>query len=206
MKIVVVVLFLVVSSVCGAAQTVSEQPLARIDRIGEATARSFFVFATPTRNYTIRHDGHGETWAANTMRKNFDLKMGGAARLERMFFGEAEGDLILEYEVTDQRGDWGYVLRMDQKSQKLKWITPLSANNLGPGLVVGNELYFSASNFLAKLDITTGSFLWQQPQPDHDWAFGLPALKGESVIFQDDGETRKMVEVDKNTGRVIKNK
>ena len=205
MKIILAILFLLVSSVCGQAQTVSQFPLVRVDRIGEATARSFFVFSTPMRNYAIRHDGHGESWAPNTMRKNFDLRMGGAGRLERLYFVEYESDVVLEYEVTDQRGDWGYVLRMDQKTQRYKWITPLSANNLGPGLVAGNDFYFSASGFLAKLDMQTGAFVWQQPQLEHEWAFGLPTLKGETLIFQDEGELSRRVEVDKNTGRLIKN-
>jgi outer membrane protein assembly factor BamB len=207
MKIVIVVLLLLVSSVCGQAQTVSPQlPLVRVDRIGEATARSFFVFSTSMRNYAIRHDGHGESWSTNTMRKNFDLRMGGAGRLERLYFVEYESDLILEYEVTDQRGDWGYVLRMDQKTMKLKWIMPLSANNLGPGLIAATDLYFSASNFLARLDLPTGAFVWQQAQPDHEWAFGIPTLKGGKIVFQDEGETGRVVEVDTNTGRPIKNK
>jgi hypothetical protein len=205
MKIAILILLLVVSSVCGQAQTPTQLPLVRVERIGEATARSFFVFSTSIRNFAIRHDGHGELSSTTAMRKNFDLRMGGAARLERLYFIEYDNDVILEYEVTDQRGDWGYVMRMDQKTQKFKWVTPLSCNNLGPGLISGGELYFSASNLLAKLNINTGAFVWQQSQPDHDWAFGLPELKGDAVVFQDEAQAGRVIELDKTTGKVIKN-
>ena len=205
MKIVILLLFLAAISVCGAAQIDSEQPLTRVDRTGDEKGRSFFIFFTSNLSYTIRHDGYGEMWSSKS-RKNFNLRMDGASRLDRMFFSEVDSDLILEYEVTDRKADWGYVLRMDQKKQKIKWIKPLSAYKLGPGLIVGNELYFSASNFLAKLDMNTGSLLWQQPQPDHDWSFGLPSLKGETVTFEEERQTGRLVEVDKNTGRVITNK
>jgi outer membrane protein assembly factor BamB len=193
------------SSVCGLAQTATELPLTRVDRIGGPTERSFFTFSTSTCGYTIRHDGLVEAWVADTKRKIFQLRMGGPGRLERLYFVEFGSDLILEYEVTDKRGDWGYLLRMDQKTQKLKWITPVSAVDLGPGLIVGNDLYFSAANFLAKLDVSNGASIWQQPQPDHDGSFELPTLKGDTVVFQDSAATGRMVEVDKNTGQVKKN-
>ena len=73
---------------------------------GEATARYFFVCSSSSRIYTIRHDGHGEGSSLTTRRKNYDLSMNGALRIERLYFAEYDGDLVLEYEVTDGRGDW----------------------------------------------------------------------------------------------------
>jgi len=204
MKIVFVVLFLLVNSVSGQPQTGQQVPFVRVDRIGDVAERSFFVFSTSYRDYAIRHDGHGEGSSTTVMRKNFDLRMGGAGRLERLYFAEYDGDLFLEYEVTDLRGDWGYLLRMDQKMMKLRWIVPLSSNNLGPGLIDGEGIYFSAANLLAKVDLTNGSYLWQQNQTEHTWAFGLPELKGQALVFHDAGEIDRSVEVDKPTGRLIK--
>ena len=208
MKIVVVVLLLLVSSVSVQAQTDQSRPqqipFTRVERIGEATARSFFVFSTSIRNYAIRHDGHSEGASLTTRRKNFDLRMGGAARLERLYFAEYEGDLLLEYEVTDARGDWGYLLRMEQKEMKFRWIAPLSVYNLGPGLIEGREVYLSAANLLAKIDLQTGTYLWQQSQFEYFSAFGLPVVNGDTIVFTDDVETSKIIEVEKNTGRILK--
>ena len=109
MKVVIPGLLLLVSSVFGQTRidnvTATQVPFVNVERIGEANARSFFVFSTSSRSYTIRHDGHGEGSSLTIRRKNY-LSMNGALRIERLYFAEYDGDLVLEYEVTDGRGDW----------------------------------------------------------------------------------------------------
>jgi len=208
MKIVVVVLFLLAIPVFGQTQTDTTQvqtAFLKVDRIGEANARSFFTFSTSIRNYTIRHDGHGEVSSISTMRKNYDLRMGGAVRLEAVYFAEFEGDLLLEYEVTDLKNDWGYVLRMDQKTAKVRWIAPLSVSGLGPGLIEVQDLYLSASNVLAKIDLQSGALLWQQQQANQSRGFRLPVVRRDTVLFSEDAETGRTVELEKLTGRPVKN-
>jgi outer membrane protein assembly factor BamB len=216
MKIVILVLLL---ASCVFAQTPTDQngslqvALVGVDRIGEATARSFFVFTTGVRNYVLRYDGHSEaSQLANYkgadlrmgMRKNFDLRMGGAVRLERVYFAEFEGDLILEYEVKDQKGDAGYILRMDQKTMRFKWITPVSRDSLGPGLIDQHDLYITGSNLLAKVDLQNGTYLWQQAELGRFYSFSVPAIKGDAILFRDESKTDTTIEVEKQTGRLIK--
>lgn len=206
MKFAAVALLLTVSSVpveTQTAQSGSQQiALVNVDRIGEATARSFFVFPTSVRNYAIRHDGLGEGSTLQGMRKTFVLRMGGTGRLQRLYFAEYEGDLLLEYEVTGPRGNWGYVLRMDQKKMKFRWITPVSGDNLGPGLIDHHDLYFGASNLLAKIDLHTGAYLWQQSELQQILTFGIPAIKADTVVFRDEAEIKSTIEVEKQTGRI----
>jgi hypothetical protein len=163
MKIVVVVLLLSVISVFGRTQTGQSQTqkpaFVRVDRIGEATARSFFIFSTGTRNYAIRHDGYGEGSSNALLRKYLNLKMGGAARLEQIFYTEYEDDLLLQYEVTDLKSNWGYLLRLDQKTMKLKWITSLITSSPDPGRIDGKHVYFSDGNQSIKIDLQTGKSL-----------------------------------------------
>ncbi|PYS73220.1 MAG: hypothetical protein DMF69_05410 [Acidobacteria bacterium] len=209
MKIVVVVLFLLATPVFGQTQTdpkpVQQTAFLKVDRIGEANARSFFIFSTSIRNYAIRHDGHGESSSTTSFRKNYDLKMGGAQRLESVYFAEFEGDLLLAYEVTDLKYDWGYVLRMDQKTALVRWITPLSVSGLGPGLIEARDLYLSASNVLAKIDLQSGALLWQRQQTSQSMAFRLPVVRRDTVVFYEDAETGRTVELEKLTGRLVKN-
>jgi len=208
MKIVVVVLFLLAIPVFGQTQTDPNQvqtAFLKVDRIGEANARSFFTFSTSIRNYTIRHDGHGESSSTTSFRKNYDLKMGGARRLENVYFAEFEGDLLLAYEVTDLKYDWGYVLRMDQKTAIVRWITPLSVSGLGPGLIEARDLYLGASNVLAKIDLQSGALLWQQQQANQSKGLRLPIVRRDTVLFSEDAETGRTVELEKLTGRLVKN-
>lgn len=131
--------------------------------------------------------------------------MGGARRLESVYFAEFEGDILLAYEVTDLKYDWGYVLRMDQKTAQVRWITPLSVSALGPGLIEGRDLYLSGANVLAKIDLQNGTLLWQQPQTNQSMAFRLPVVRRDTVLFYEDAETGRTVELEKQTGRPVKN-
>jgi outer membrane protein assembly factor BamB len=205
MKIVVVVSFLLASA-CLPPHTNSFQstvPFTRVERIGDPNARSFFVFSTSMRDYAIRHDGHGEGSSATVMRKNFDLRMDGASRLERVYFSEFEGDLLLAYEVSTSNGDWSYVSRFNQKTMKLLWVRPMSVERLGPGVVETTGAYFGSANALFKLDVKSGAVLWQQAQVARE--FDLPIVKSESVIFRELREVGRIVEVEKSTGRLVVN-
>ena len=178
-----------------------------IERIGPANARAFFVFSTERgSSYTIRHDGHAEVTAPKVFRRNFDLKMGLAGRLDRVYFAEYEGDVLLLYETTNGRDRRAFLERMDQKTLKLRWITAIDGFNLGPGLVDGKEAYLVASNLLAKVELQTGSYLWQTPTEDESASeqFLPPRISNDHVVFQVDAENGRTIEVDKETGKVLK--
>lgn len=179
----------------------------RVERVGEENARSFFVFATSIRNYTIRHDGHGESYSAKVLRRNFDLRMGPNSRLERLYYLEYEGDLLLVYEVTDQRSDWAYVMRMDQNTRKTIWLTPLSGFRIGPGLVDNGSAYISAANLLTRINLRTGKIEWQQSEIEQQrppfTGFALPSIEGARVVFTEDEEDGRIVEIEKDSGKLL---
>ena len=113
------------------------------DRVGEPNARNFFLFSTSAGNYTIRQDGMGEVASPKGMRRVFNLKVGAKGRLERVYFLEHEGDLLLLYEVM---GQGSYLLRMEQKKRKARWLTPLESNNLQPPIVAGDLVIIREEN------------------------------------------------------------
>jgi hypothetical protein len=111
---------------------------------------------------------------------------------------------MLEYEVTDGRGDWAYMLRMDQTMMKFKWVSPIRPEALGPGLIEERDVYISATNVLAQIDLQTGAIGWQQSDFEHVSMFGLPTIKADSVLFQDDYDSHRRIEIDKQTGQLRK--
>ena len=120
------------------------------------------------------------------------------------YFAEYDGDLVLEYEVTDGLGDWAYVLLMDQTMMRFKWLAPINAEALGPGLIEGRDLYIGAVNVFAKIDMQTGAIGWQQSDFEHVSMFGLPTIKADSVLFQDDFDSQRRIEIEKLTGQIRK--
>ena len=184
------------------------RPFTKVESLGDGT-RAFFMFGTNGPGYTIRADGFAEQSGAGKHRPtNFTLRVGRNGHIVRFYFLEDEGDLLLIYEGSDKRYGWGYVVRLNQKTLKSKWAAPVSDFNLGPGLVEDSYLYFSASNLLAKIDLHSGAYVWQQEDVQRKHAlsfdgFRLPSITGERVSFQEDGEKGKTVEIDKVTGRIL---
>lgn len=209
-----VVICLTILTLLSARQDPIDQPthpldlnaFSRVERIGDANARSFFVFASSVRHYTIRHDGQGESYGANLMRKKFNLRVAPQGRLQRLYFLELDGDLVLAYEIGDGLSGWGYIERVNQKTLKVLWTTPVSGFNIGRGLVESEDLYLSASNLLAKVDLHSGHYVWQvsdigKQEPVGE--FTLPRLIRDRVVFQEDGGSGRTIEVDKVSGRVL---
>jgi hypothetical protein len=170
--------------------------------------RSFFVFSAGHFHYIIRADGHSESDSGKPRPRNFDLRVGRNGHLVRVYFTEYEGDLLLIYEASDKQYGWGYVERMDQKTLKPRWLKPLNGFNIGPGLVEANYAYLSAVDLLAKIDLRSGDYVWQQLGFQEQYVLSseglrLPSIKGERVFFQENAENSKTIEVDKTTGKIL---
>jgi hypothetical protein len=179
----------------------------RVEVSGEGF-RSFFMFSFEGFHYTIRSDGFAESDSGQHRRGNFNLRVGRNGYLVRVYFTEYEGDLLLIYEASDKQYGWGYVERLDQKTLKARWLKPISSLNIGPGLVEANYAYLSAADLLAKIDLRSGNYVWQQQgfQEKNGLSsegFRLPSVSGERLIFQEELENGKTVEVDKTTGKIL---
>lgn len=137
-------------SVLSARATAETSAFEEARRIGEGTKESFFLFSTAAGKYTIRSDGMGEV-EANAKRRAFYLKLGMAGRVDRVYFHEYEGDLLLLYGVNNGRG--GYVVRMNQQTRKPRWITPLDEEDIGPCSIADAA---ASCGTTTKIDLRTG--------------------------------------------------
>ena len=185
-----------------------QKAFTKVDRTGDEGYRSFFMFSTTGRGYTVRADGYAQGDTGKGRPSSFTLKVGRNGHMVRFYFLEHEADLLVIYEGSDQRYGWGYAARLDQRTMKLRWIAPIDGFNIGPSLVEGNYAYLTAANLLAKLDLQTGRYVWQQPELQKQYplsfeGFRLPSIQGERVLFQEDLARSKTVEVDKTTGKIL---
>lgn len=125
-------------------------------RIGSGRQAAFFLFSTSFGRYVIRHDGMGEL-GSNGRRRMFYLsqKIRLVGRLERVYFREHEGDLLLLYQVTDGKV---YLARMIQESKKICWSTLVTENAPGPCVVEGEEAHCGVAADLTKIDLNNGAY------------------------------------------------
>jgi hypothetical protein len=186
----------------------SPRSFENVERSGDDKWRTFFMFQAAGHDYTIRGDGFGQSTPGRARPTSFHLTIGRGGRLERVYFLEYEGDLLLTYEATDDRFGWGYVERFDPRTMKRKWIAPVSAYNLGPGLVEDHSLYLAAANFVACIDLASGRYTWQHDEIQKQYdllveSFQPPSLENDRVIFFENGHRGRTVQVDKSTGRIM---
>ena len=169
--------------------------------------QSLFLIAPSFGSYTIRSDGFveapGQYW-----HKHLTLQLGHTGFLDRIYFLEHESDLLLIYEVSNVESGWGYVMRLNQKTLKTRWILPVSAVNIERGLVEGEYLYIGATDQLAKIDLQTGAYVWQQLELKKKdgqpfGAFRLPSIVGDRIIFTEATAKSSVLELDKGTGKIL---
>lgn len=177
-------------------------------RLAIDKGRTFFTFSVSGRDYIIRADGLSERAFGKSRPSNFTLRLDYKGHIERVYFSEHEGDLLLIYEASDERNGWGYVARLNQNTLKPKWVTPVNGFNIGPSLIEANYAYLTAAGMIAKLDLRSGAYVWQQGElPEKSLSsfqvFGPPWIKGDRVFFKEDGESPKTIEVDKLTGKIL---
>jgi hypothetical protein len=212
-----VILFFILTACAGPAQSQERSPLSpaqersftAVGRIGDPGYRSFFMFSTKDGGYTIRADGYSESSSGKARPRNFSLPLGRSGHMVRFYFLEHENDLLLIYELSDERLGWGYLVRLNQKTLKPKLVIPINGFNIGPGLVdTTNDVYLSAANLFARVDLKTGTYVWQQEDPQKQFPLGfdgfrLPQFEGERVLFAEDRQKGKTVEIEKSSGKIL---
>ena len=114
------------------------------ERIGH-TPRFFFRFSTSIAKYTIRSDGFVEVYVDNDMnhkrKRVFFLSMAPKGRLTHVYFLEHEGDLWLRYDLGDGRS---YLMRMEQRTRKHRWVTPLNDTSGEAPVIYGDKVLVGA--------------------------------------------------------------
>ncbi|HEX6044295.1 MAG TPA: hypothetical protein VFZ22_07385 [Pyrinomonadaceae bacterium] len=150
------VLTLAVSATVAVAQTDGFQ---EARRVGQTTWRRFFVFSTATSKYVIRHDGMGEVDGNGDVGRFFHLKLGMNGRVERVYFREYQGDMLIMYEVSDGRSAIAFVTRLNPQTRKQRWVTPININGFGACVVEGDAVSCGESDHSTKIDLKTGAVI-----------------------------------------------
>jgi len=154
MKIGVLICVLMLTGAATQDAVVQTDGFAEANRLGEPPQQSFFLFSTSYGSYIIRHDGLSEVGIPGKNLK-FLLKVGMTGRVERMYFVEHQGDLLLSFEA----GKTGYVRRMNQKTRKMHWLTPIDASVVDQCVVEPNAVHCGKGDNVTKIDLKTGARL-----------------------------------------------
>lgn len=132
----------------------------------------------------------------------------GATVWVRLEYLPYRGDLILVYDTQNDRDDYGagMVTRLDGIDLSAKWSTEIYGSNTCPCLREGSYLYVTGLNYIGKIDLESGEYVWSHRLDALINSFGPPKLVEEKVVFTENiqGASKskpKVIEVNKFTGK-----
>jgi len=189
----------------------------------DISAPEKFNFSLGGDRYEIRNVGKGIRTRSGEIPQKFGVKVDKGVIEPPMFFFQYKNDLVLVYGLTDHDYSWGKLARLHERSLQSKWSAHIPGFNIGQGLVEDHFLYLTAINFVAKLDLDSGKYVWQHgglKEPDaHKGdaiyesggnfnSFDQPWLDGRAVVFPVNpqvGPKRSdvVLRIDKTTGKLL---
>jgi hypothetical protein len=191
---------------------------ARRVRAEAGPERAAFEFEADGFSYHVSANGNGRRTKGDRTRR-FNLRLDGRDFIEGFYFAVHEGDLLLVCGVRDAEAGAGLVVRLEQPSMRSLWRQHVPALNVGEPLRAGHDLYLTGADFVARLDLRTGEYVWQHEdlRDDADAALGavapgdfdsfeVPELSGDAVLFRGRAvyNRRRTLVVNRKTGKVIR--
>ena len=170
-----------------------------------------FEFSNANHHYTIFRSGRGLR-KRNGQTRSFNLRVPRSEHLTReIYHVEYRGDLVLIGELTDELNGYGFIVRLDGRTLRIKWKRSIRGFNVGVGLMDGKYAYVSAIGFVGKVDLNSGGYVWQhrdlyQRDTGAFNSFEVPEVQGKLVIFrelpQHNRKKQAVVKVDRTTGKI----
>lgn len=209
MKLLHLFILTLVLSISSFAQT-SEFVQAKGSGTGSAGGFAQWNFEIGTNRYEIKEDGRGTRTSSSTV---FKLPLAKGEIVDNVYFSAHKNDLIFVYGVSLGGDGRGAVASFNSTTLKLKWKANISGFNVGKGLIENRFAYLTAIGFVAKIDLTTGKYVWK-----HDDlynrnktngafnSFEVPELDNNSVIFTEKtyDNVINIIVADKTSGKITR--
>jgi hypothetical protein len=170
------------------------------------------LLAALRADYQVGFDGLCKRVASGERPTEIRLPLPKNARIDRVLYGEFQGDLLLIYEISDGESGWGAIVRLAPRSLVVKWHVNLPGFNLSKGTIEGSRLYQAGFGFVGAIDLTRGTFVWKhsglydRPRQSFN-AFQPPEPAGREVIFREEPVSHttnppRVIRVNKVTGKM----
>jgi hypothetical protein len=172
-----------------------------------------FEFELDGSAFHIRQNGNGRRTKGKRVR-GFNLRLESGDSINRLFYSEFEGGLLLLLHIDTPGGGGGFITRLEQPSMRGLWRQRVPAPDVGQPLRDGTHLYVTGTGLVAKLDLRTGIYAWlhnsfegaRKGEPLTLKAFDQPELKSDEVRFRERPvyNPRRTVVVSNKTGEIIR--
>jgi hypothetical protein len=171
-------------------------------------------FQTNHGSYEVSDSGRGTRRVNPGSAGGFKIKLDRYENITHVYFADLDNDILMLCESELGDGASGFIMRLDGKTLKTEWRRHIPGFNVTPGLIEGKYAYLGAIGFAAKIDLGTGTYIWEHPDfyrtYDESGAFGgfdSLEIKGVEIVYTEkdviSGRTN-VIKFDKETGKIIK--
>jgi len=169
-----------------------------------------FEFELSGFTYRINGNGAGRRVKGEQTRR-FNLRLDGGDYVERFYFAEYRDNVVLLCGVTNGESVAGFVARLEQPSMRTRWKQFIPAFNVGAGLIKDGHAYLTGINFVARLDLRTGEYVWKHDHLERgrgggDFnSFEVPSIEGDAVLFREKPTGKspaRTIRVNRKTGKI----
>lgn len=171
-------------------------------------------FQTKDGTYEISHLGRGTRRAKQGSAGGFKIELDRYENITRVYFADLDNDILILCESELGDGASGFIMRLDGETLKPEWRGHIPGFNVTAGLIEGKYAYLGAIGFAAKINLSTGKYIWEHSDFyrtfDESGAFSSfdsLEIKGAEIVYTEkDVISRRtnVIKFDKETGKIIK--
>ena len=173
---------------------------------------SSFEFESNGFTYKISGNGAGRRIKGDSTRR-FNLRLEGGDYLVSVYYAVHRENILLICEVSDGPDvGAGFIARLEQPSMRARWKRNIPAFNVGPALIEEEHVYLTGFDFVARLDLRKGEFVWKldddlrRSKGGGFQAFETPRVEGDAVVFKENpppGAPARTLRVQRRTGKIL---
>ena len=136
-----------------------------------------FSFIVGDQQCSVTKAGRGECLRSGVAHWRLRIPVDDG-RIERLAIGSIDDSIVLAYQLTDEEGVWGKLVRL--RGQRVKWQRNIGGLNLALPVARNGDAFVAALTYVARVDLRDGSFKWRLER-----AYGGGYESSELVLSDD---------------------
>jgi hypothetical protein len=214
----VILVFLILTALCGAVRGQSADPAPTcVEAKGpnssyENEDRAVFEFSLGASQYTVTANGRGSRQGHSSEPQRSILKVNKTEYIySRVFACQIGNDLFIAAQVTTRDGELGggYFYRLEGTSLVMKWRQDIPAFNLANPVLEGATAYVSGIGFIGAINLVSGKYRWRYSGfyegGQRYNAFHPAVVQDDVVLFQEESKAGNYeIAVRKQTGEILR--
>ena len=167
-------------------------------------------FTAAGYSYKVSLEGRITSSKPGTQPRSYRLRLPAIeVGVQPHYYLEYEGDVLLLclVEYPDEDGEGAWLARLDPRAGRIIWEHNMPVLNVGQPLVEDGYAYVTGFESIGKINLSTGTYMWQHKPPEGFDFIAITEITDEVVRFQERDAYKqpgkRIITLDKRSGKPI---